>query len=83
MKYLLILLLLATPVAASHTPPSTPEVDAELDLQDYLDHGAITQYGYPDKIGGWSMQGSQGRLIVPGESLAYFRFPYNNFATTW
>ena len=90
MKALLLVLLLALPAAAhpDHEPyfPDTlapAEVDAEEYLHDYLNHGFITGYGRPEVIMGWDIEARQQRMIVPAESLGYFRYPHNEYVTTW
>ena len=89
MKHLILAVLLAaSPVAAhegDHYFPqaAAPEVDAEQYLEDYANHGFITCYGKVDCLMRWDMSNAQRRLVVPGESLGYFRYPYNEAVTTW
>jgi hypothetical protein len=90
MKALLLVMLLALPVSAhpGHEPyfPNTlaaPEVDAEEYIHDYLNHGFITSYGRIEAIMGWDIESRQQRLVVPSESLNFYRHPYNQFVTTW
>ena len=89
MKHLILAVLLAaSPVAAhegNHYFPQSaaPEVDAEQYLEDYTNHGFITCYGKVDCLMRWDMTNTQGRLVVPQESLNYFRHPYNSSVTTW
>ena len=90
MKALLLTLLLALPAAAhtghpEHFPDTlaAPEVAADEYLNDYVNHGYMTGYGRPEVVHGYNIQAAQNRLVVPEESLGYFRHPYNNFVTTW
>ena len=89
MKHLLLLFFLCAPVAAheGHHHPNpqspTPEVDAELYLNDYVDHGFITGYGREEVKMGWDMEVAQRRLVVPAEVLPFLKYPFHTSFTTW
>ena len=73
MKHLLLLILLAAPAMAHQGPHYNPQVDApEMGaaeyVDDYVNHGFITCYGRSECIAQWNAVGTQGRMIVPGES---------------
>lgn len=90
MKALLLALLLALPAAAhpSHDNyfPNTleaSEVDTNAYINNFLNHGLVTAYGYPEVMYAYDIEAREYRLVVPAETLEYYRFPYNELVTTW
>ena len=60
-----------------------PEVSADTYINDYLNHGFVTSYGQVNNLLRWDVEVAQGRVVVPAESLNYFKHPYNQYFTTW
>ena len=88
MKALLLSLLLMSPAMAHeghHYYPDPPqaEMSAEAYLDDYVNHGAVTCYGRVECLHRYSVVGYQNRLIVPGETQQLYRYPYNEFVTSY
>lgn len=89
-KFLIAMLVLSTPAVAHsqhqdyfENTLEASEVSADTYLNDYLNHGFVTGYGRPEVIMGWDITFRQNRLVVPAESMNYFKHPYNEFVTTW
>ena len=88
MKALLLSLLIMSPAMAhtgDHWFPDTPtpEMSAEAYLEDYLNHGVVTCYGRVECLHAYDGKLFQNRLIVPGETQQFYRYPYNNFVTSY
>jgi hypothetical protein len=60
-----------------------PTISADAFINDTLNRGYIQSYGYPEVTYAYDYTIRQNRMVVPGSTVNYYSFPYNNMVTTW
>lgn len=89
MKHLILALLLAGAPALAHEgdhyyPDNQPNNMGSVEfIDDTINHGVITCYGYSECMMNSTIEIEQGRVVVPHGTQHFYRFPYNNMVTVW
>lgn len=60
-----------------------PTISADAFINDTLNNGFITSYGYPEVTNSYDFTVRQNRMVVPGSTVNYYKYPYNQFVISW